>query len=246
MRPFLRALAASLLLAATPTLPAAAGEDVVVVELFTTQGCSSCPPVDALMQEVARQDNVLVLSWAVSIWDYLGWKDTLSIPESNLRHRWYNQMISGRNMVYTPQVFIDGEAPFKGKNRKDGILSTVEKRRGDSSHMVDITLDDANPGQVDIALSEPLPQTTRIHVVYFDRSYTVAVGGGENNGRTITYTNVVRGTRHITPEPGVTAYSVDLGNMFAKNCDEFAVLVQDLSTGKMLAAARHRLKPARS
>lgn len=228
------------------TLPASAGKDVVVVELFTTQGCSSCPPVDAFMADVAQNEDVLVLSWAVSIWDYLGWKDTLSIPESNVRHRWYNQVLAGRNMVYTPQVFIDGEAPFRGKNRKDSILKSIEKRRGDASHMVDITLDGANPGRVDIRVSEALPETSRVHIVYFDRSHTVAIGGGENTGRTITYTNVVRGTRHITPQEGVTDYSVDLGNMFAKNCDEFAVLVQDIQTGQMLAAARHQLKAPRS
>ncbi|MEM7570802.1 MAG: DUF1223 domain-containing protein [Pseudomonadota bacterium] len=176
----------------------------------------------------------------------MGWEDTLSIAESNLRHRWYNKVLAGRNMVYTPQVFIDGEEPFRGKNRKDAILTTIDKRRGDASHMVDVSLDDGTVGRVDIALSKPLPESARIHVVYFDRSHTVSVGGGENKGRTITYTNVVRGTRHITPEANVTDYSIDLGNMFAKNCDEFAVLVQDMETGQMLAAARHTLKPARS
>ncbi|MEM7571057.1 MAG: DUF1223 domain-containing protein, partial [Pseudomonadota bacterium] len=112
----LRSLLVAALVSTLPAFSAAAEGDVVVVELFTTQGCSSCPPVDALMEDVAQIDDVLVLSWAVSIWDYLGWEDTLSIAESNLRHRWYNKVLAGRNMVYTPQVFIDGEEPFRGKN----------------------------------------------------------------------------------------------------------------------------------
>lgn len=223
-----------------------AADDLVVVELFTTQGCSSCPPLDVFMEDVARMDNVLALSWSVSIWDYLGWKDTLSIPQSNTRHRWYNQVINGRNMVYTPQVFVDGEAPFRGNSRQQALLETIEKRRGDSSNMIDVAFSAQTPGQVDIKLSSPPPASSRMQIVYYDYEKTVQIGAGENRGRTITYSNIVRGTRPLDTANGKQIHMVDMTDAFAKNCDAFAILLQDSVSGKMLAAAHYDLKTARS
>lgn len=232
------ALAAALSLTAFAA-PAFA-EEAVVVELFTSQGCSACPPADALIADLAQRKGVIALSWSVNIWDYIGWEDTLAIPLSSERHAWYNRL-GGSNMVYTPQIFIDGEAAYKG-NRKNKVLNAIEERRGDASTMVDIAFDPQDTGWVSLVFSAPLPPSAQVRLVFFDDVHDVAIGAGENRGRTLTYTNIVRGSKTLTLQADEAAYRVDLGSKFAKNCDAFAVLVQDSETGKMLGAAVRRLK----
>jgi hypothetical protein len=95
-----------------------AGEPKAVLELFTSQGCSSCPPADKLLGEYAKRDDVLVLSFNVDYWDYLGWKDTLANPDNTERQRAYASA-RGDRQVYTPQVVVNGSAHVVGSNKAD-------------------------------------------------------------------------------------------------------------------------------
>lgn len=219
--------------------PAHAGERVVV-ELFTSQGCSACPKADALMATIADDEDLIVLSWAVDIWDYRGWEDTLSIPLSSERHSWYNTL-DGSNMVFTPQVFLDGQSAYVG-SRKRKVRRAIEKHRSDDSMTVDIDFDTAAEGAIALTYSAPIPQTAGVRIVFFDDAKTVKVGDGENRGRTLTYTNIVRGAIDLPAGDNTVGHRVDLGSKYARNCDAFAVLVQDRETGKILGAAIQRLK----
>jgi hypothetical protein len=223
----------------TSVSSAPAGEPVVV-ELFTSQGCSACPAADKLMGKIANDADVIALSWSVSIWDYIGWEDTLAIPLSNERHSWYNRL-GGSNIVYTPQIFIDGQEAFVGSHKRK-INKAIDAHRGDASVMVGVAFDDSAQGWVTLDFSDAIPRSAHVRIVYFDDAKTVPIGAGENRGRTLTYTNIVRGSETLSVDEASTRYRVDMSSAYAKNCDAFAILVQDKSSGKMLGAAVRRLK----
>src|SRR5712692_8081349 len=106
-------------------IPAAAEPRPVVVELFTSQGCSSCPPADALLGELARRGDVLALGFHISYWDSLGWKDPLSSQNSTDRQRSYARRFTG-GRVYTPQIVVDGTSEMVGSDR-DAVLAALRK-----------------------------------------------------------------------------------------------------------------------
>ncbi|RWH19577.1 thioredoxin family protein [Mesorhizobium sp.] len=162
-----------------------------VVELFTSQGCSSCPPADEFFAELAAKENVVALAYHVNYWDYLGWQDTLSNKENTERQ--YNYMRAfGSRSVYTPQAVINGRSHVNGANRKeiDGALarmdSTGEGMRvgikvSRTSDRVMIDAGDAGNG----------PTDAHVVIVYFDPPQMVKIGQGENSGRNMTYWNAV-------------------------------------------------------
>src|SRR6476659_4167205 len=110
-----------------------------VIELFTSQGCSSCPPADRLLAELARDQSLVALSWHIDYWDYLGWKDTFSQPAFTSRQKAYG-VVRGDWEVYTPQVVVNGVSQVVGSDRSE-IDAAVASRRG-SELSVPITLDD--------------------------------------------------------------------------------------------------------
>jgi hypothetical protein len=193
--------AVALMLAAGP----GASEPKTVLELFTSQGCSSCPPADKLLGEYAKRDDVLALTFNVDYWDYLGWKDTLGSPEHSERQRSY-ATARGDRQVYTPQVVVNGVEHVVGSNRS--AVEAAIKRDGPLP--VSITLvekDDAITVRVE-------KNGTRIdHAALWLAIYrgevTVPIERGENTGKTITYSNVVRKLRPIAMWDG-DDMSVDL------------------------------------
>jgi hypothetical protein len=218
---FARALAVTALLAAAG--PAAAGDVNAVIELFTSQGCSSCPPADRLLGEYADRKDVLALSFNVDYWDYLGWKDTLASPDNTERQRDYARA-RGDGQVYTPQVVVDGRTHVVGSSRP-AIEAAIQK---------------VGPLRVPIALSAAgdsitatigkaaadAPHAT-LWLVMYDRSVTVPIGRGENEGHTVTYNDVVRKLRPVEMWKG-EAMSVDLprSEMSQVNADRCAVFLQ--------------------
>ena len=109
-------------------VPAVAGEGALnVVELFTSQGCSSCPPADALLADLADRDDVLALSFHVDYWDYIGWKDPFASPQYTQRQRVYSQVF-GKRYVYTPQMVVNGSFEMTGSDRA-GVLKRIRRRR---------------------------------------------------------------------------------------------------------------------
>jgi len=165
-----------------------------VVELFTSQGCSSCPPADVVLGRIAAKGDVIALSYHVDYWNYLGWKDTLSSKEATTRQYGYAHTL-GRQSVYTPQVVIDGRVHVVGSDQaaiesKVGALAAsgrglrVPVRAHQKDGKVTVSVG-AGDGSADIVL------------VYFDRSNTVEIKRGENSGRTITYWHTVRDVQTV-------------------------------------------------
>jgi hypothetical protein len=167
-----------------------------VVELFTSQGCSSCPPADALFEELAQQRGLAVLSLPVDYWDRLGWKDTYGSPAHSARQRGY-AAARGDRAVYTPQAVVNGTRHMNGADRGE-IEDNLDQLRtslsvpvslGRSGASLRITIG-ASPATmaVDTASVVLLPYLARREV---------SIGRGENASRRIAYTNIVRGIENI-------------------------------------------------
>jgi len=192
------AVAAALLaLCCSPILTgkAVAGERLDVVELFTSQGCSSCPPADAVLAEMRGRGDVLTLSYNVDYWDYLGWKDTLASPTFTARQKAYAHA-RGDRAVYTPQAVVNGMMHAVGSDRHS--LKNAMQSTGDRLDKKAIDLDVHRDGNAVVVstgkgrgiLSRPRPAT--LWLITYDDARTVTIDRGENRGKTITYTNVVR------------------------------------------------------
>jgi len=167
-----------------------------VVELFTSQGCSSCPPADRLLEELASGDDTLALGWHVDYWDYLGWKDTFGDPSNTERQRGYARTF-GEPQVYTPQAVINGRVHVVGSKR-DAVLSTLEEFAG-TSNGLPVPIDVALTGdtlKVHVPLTPPAAGAT-LWMVYMNRRAEVEIPQGENKGKRIAYANVVRDVEMI-------------------------------------------------
>ncbi len=237
------ALVAGTLLTALPAAAQSQGAEIKgVVELFTSQGCSSCPPADKLLGQYAERNDLLALSYNVDYWDYLGWKDTLASPDNTSRQRNY-ALARGDGQVYTPQAVIDGRTHAVGSNQAQIDAALAKYSDGLPVHLSLSSTGDAVT--VDIDAADPaktaMPHAT-LWLVMYDRSVTVPIGRGENSGRTITYNNVVRKLRPVAMWKG-DAMSVDLPKSEMKQADvsRCAVLLQaetkDGLPGPILGAA---------
>lgn len=184
--------------AATAGDGASAARPAAVVELFTSQGCANCPPADAFLGELAAEDDLVTLSYPVDYWDYLGWKDTAAKPEFTARQKAYAQR-RGDHDVFTPQVVINGRARLVGSDR-DGIRREIAEAE-DIRHDLDVGVEVEAGRDVlrvrlpDSAASEPVHAT--IWLARFERQRVVAIGRGENSGRSIKYTHLVRSLQPI-------------------------------------------------
>ena len=237
----LRSLAFAGLAALAFAHAAAAQTQGPVVELYTSQGCSSCPPADALLGELARRDDVIALSFHVDYWDYIGWKDTFALPANTERQKRYAEVLKARR-VYTPQMVIDGAAHEVGSNRL-GVLSEVARAR--SRPRLDVSLE-REDGHVLLRLpAGEVEGDATIWLVRYDAAHPVEIGGGENGGRIVTYHNVVRETSSLGVWRGepveVTLSNAQLARGGSAGC---AVIVQQGLHGRVLGAARLDLEPA--
>ena len=152
----------------------------VVVELFTSQGCSSCPPADALLAELADEDGVIALALHVDYWDYLGWQDSFASPAFTARQRAYAKKARSRT-IYTPQMIVQGEDRLVG-SKGDMVRARIsEHRDGAPSMRLEVARDGA---AIDISLEpvEPELGPADVHVVTFDPAQEVAIEAGENAG----------------------------------------------------------------
>ncbi|MFU8864220.1 MAG: DUF1223 domain-containing protein [Rhodobacterales bacterium] len=169
---------------------AAADTKPVLVELFTSQGCSSCPPADAFLHALSARDDVIALALHVDYWDYIGWKDSFAQPAFTKRQKAYAKA-GGRRSVYTPQMIIAGQDHVIGTHEEDvGILIRRHTLR-DSGVELAVSLGDG--GQVSIQAEAPATLTGPV-IIYLARytpHQTVEITRGENAGKTVGYTNVV-------------------------------------------------------
>lgn len=212
-----------------------------VIELFTSQGCSSCPPADEFLRELAGRDDIVALSLPVDYWDYLGWKDTLALSAFTARQRAY---ASARNdkQVYTPQVVINGLKPIVGSDRAK-IESVIAKSVNNGALPVPVAISEAGSSVlVDIGSSPGGATSGEVWLLPVAKAREVAIGRGENKGRTITYANVVRGMVKLGEWSGQPArFELPLASAMAGDAETYVVLLQtadELRPGAMLGAAK--------
>jgi hypothetical protein len=215
------------MLAAVAAAPAAPGRPVVV-ELFTSQGCSSCPPAEAFLSELARdRADVLALSWHVTYWNGLGWPDPFSLPAATDRQRRYAALLPAD--VYTPQMVVDGTADVVGFDRGRAlaaIAAAAAAHRGGPALAVS-----CRAGQATITLGAG-EGVADILVLGYDREHRTAVGSGENEGRTLTGSNIVRALATVGTWRGVAQRIV----VPVPQGERLAVLLQ-APDGRMLGVA---------
>lgn len=222
--------------AATLALP-------VVIELFTSQGCSSCPPADALLEDYAKRDGVIALSFHVDYWDYLGWKDRFASADFSARQRQYAR-VRGDGSVYTPQAVVNGRHQVVG-SRVAGLEEAVSDAQSATGGRVEIEAVITGT-KLDIRVKPQKSGRTEADVLLavVQPAATVKVERGENSGRTITYRNIVRQLTRIGRWDGTAAALTEplpaadgFGNA------SYVVLVQQAEAGPILGAAIARSFP---
>jgi hypothetical protein len=220
---------------------ACAGDAHAVLELFTSQGCSSCPAADKLLGELARDPTLVVMSDPIDYWDYLGWKDTLASPAHSARQRAYAR-VRGDREVYTPQIVVNGSMHVLGSDHaaiERGIALT-----GHNPAVMSVpVLVSVGAGDVAVQVGEGAKAhlSGEVWLCALERSVQVAIGRGENSGRTITYHNVVRRWLKLGDWSGTAStFSVPIDQLLTDGVDAAAVLVQQGSSdhpGIILGAA---------
>lgn len=211
-----------------------------VLELFTSQGCSSCPPADALLKTYADKGDVLALSFPVDYWDYIGWRDTFASPENSSRQRAY-----ARNFeigpVYTPQVVVNGTTQALGSSRKE-IDAAIERTASDfAARRVPVHF--WNEGNMIVIETGAAPagetaKTATIWLAVVQKQGTVNIKRGENGGKSLSYTNIVR---QMTPvglwngEPSTIRLARTA--IMRPDTEDSIVLLQESDSGPILGAA---------
>lgn len=214
---------AAFAMAAGP-LPVTAGETKTVVELFTSQGCSSCPPADKLLGELAKNERVVALSLPVNYWDYLGWRDTLALHAHSMRQKAYAEA-RGDRQVYTPQVVINGVAQAIGSDR-GAIMSAIATAEANRVPAIPVTLK-RNGDKIDIVVGAGTGMRAPVFLLTVTSETAIAIGRGENRGKIVSYYNAVRTWRRLGEWNGAQMLaSVPLSEMTGSGADGVVVIVQ--------------------
>lgn len=222
-----------LLLAA---LPVRAAESPVVLELFTSQGCSSCPPADRLLGRLAEREDVLALSFHVTYWNYIGWTDSFASEATTARQYAYAKSF-GRPGVYTPQMVIAGASHEVGSDATaiERGIATARKR----ASQVAVAFDGP---QVSVDIGQG---SGTLWLACYDARHEVAVARGENGGRKLAYFNVVRHLEKLGDWQGAAlSLPVALDAQRAAGRDGCAAILQRGAAGAVLGAAKVRLTAA--
>lgn len=231
MRSFIASIALGLLVL---TAPAARADSPVVVELFTSQGCSACPPADALLTQLAGRDDVIALALHVDYWDYIGWADTFASGQFTRRQHAYARH-AGQRMVYTPQMIVGGVERVVGYEPMDVAELIAQYRVVD--YPVEVSLSRVEGGIVlravaSMALEEP---GMVVQIVRYIPSEMVEIRRGENAGRTVEYSNIVTEWMRVGTWSGAEPYELQLVDDSAL---PIAAIVQMSGPGQILGAAR--------
>lgn len=213
------ALAAGALFVPT-TLQAQAQRGPSAVELFTSQGCSSCPPADLLMAELYQDPETIPITYSVEIWDYLGWRDTLARPAFTQRQRAYAAAVAGKR-VYTPQAIINGRAHCVGSDR-----ATISRLKGATAAATGnrVAIKETREGWM--ATLPAGSDGTRVVLVPVARRVTVQIGRGENSGRSITYANVARDIRDLGEAVDGRSIAITRSDINVGGADGFVMILQ--------------------
>ena len=232
---FKRALV-PLSLAIFAMLPALASAAIpVVVELFTSQGCSSCPPADALLGELSRKPNIIALAYHVDYWDELGWKDPFGIPEATERQRGYVRRLA-KSGAFTPQAIVSGDTSLIGSNRSEMQAAIAADRDA-----LAITLSRVG-ASLSIDIAEPWSEPMDLYIVsYLDRA-TTHIGRGENARRSLQEFNIVRSFKRLGRWNGKPQKMSVLLATLPSDATSVAVLLQRPGQGAIAGAAALSLR----
>ena len=225
----LRAAAVLALVWATPLV---AEDRPVVVELFTSQGCSSCPAADAILAELAGREDVIPIALHVDYWDYIGWEDPFGNPAHAERQRAYASR-AGRRSIYTPEMIVNGQTDIVGA-KPMALSKAIAEHAKDPSP---VALSVSRGGGL-VKISAPAvgqPREMVVHLVRILPPQTSKITRGENRGKTITYTSVAQDWTVLGGWDGTGPLSIEAE---AAHHDPAVVLVQEAPAGPILAAAR--------
>lgn len=233
-------LAAVTVAGALSLAPARAAErPIAVVELFTSQGCSSCPAADKILAEYAERNDVLALSFHVDYWNYLGWKDTFSRAEFTERQRRYAASFR-RHGVYTPQAVVNGRTHAVGSRKKD-IEALIDGYVRDGKSLTVAVKTQREQENIRVTTDAESGDAT-LWVVYYDKKRSVKIDRGENRGRVITYHNVVRDVSMLgMMKQGKLDVTLPLEEMRRRGFESCAIVLQQNTAigtpGPILGAA---------
>lgn len=215
-------------------IPSPTGEPVLI-ELFTSQGCSSCPPADKVAAKIAPSAGLVVISRPVTYWDRLGWKDTLALEDNTkLQQAYARRGLAGQNGVYTPQMVVNGLFGAVGSRELD-VRMGVAHHSGKGSAAIRVNkLGSEGYG---VGLGGDADKPAELVLVAVTRKVEVGIGRGENSGRTVDYINVLRSEAPVaTWQGGKASHVVSPAQLSVKNADRYALVLREPGGGKVLAA----------
>ena len=229
MRTLFATLAAAVISVASQT----AAQSTTVVELYTSQGCSSCPPADAFLHELAKQDNVIALALHVDYWDYIGWKDQFADPKHTERQKSYAR-VAGARTIYTPQMVIGGVDHVIGTRPEQVAAKLTEHMMKEEPLSIEATRD-GNQATINLSEVSGAQGAMVVQLVTYTPESVVDIKRGENAGRTLTYTNVVTSWTAIEAWNGKEPLTLTAE---VPNDDPAVIIVQSDGPGAILAAVK--------
>lgn len=250
-RPLWVAILAIAALLVVTTRPAPA-EPRALVELFTSQGCSSCPPADRVLGDLANDPSIIAITWPIDYWDYLGWKDTLADPRFAVRQRAYSQARGDRE-VYTPQAVVNGLAHTNGGDR-----AAMDRAIAETSRKINVMSQEVNASlrgrEISVTVSVPVAAATRslvaprgeVWICPIAKSVSVSITRGENSGLVVVYHNVVRDLVKVADwNGGPDSWDVPLEKVAGEGVDGAVIFIQSggqSGPGAILGATYIRLR----
>jgi len=227
-------LASIVLLFFTTTAYAEADKPLVVVEFYTSEGCSACPPVDKILGKLAKREDVLALALHVDYWDYLGWKDPFSMAKFTDRQEYYNMVLGNRYRLVTPQMFFQGQSSVAGD--KPAKINAALAKQGSKPDAVDLTVErQAGYFRVKITPRGAVVSDPDVFLVQYMPSLVTKVKAGENRGLTLDHTNTVTSWDLVGVWSGQAGWFI---NQPLADGVHAAVIVQAPDNGPILAARK--------
>lgn len=206
----------------------------VVVELFTSEGCSSCPPADALVGELARRPGVIALAYHVDYWDDRGWQDRFSLPEATLRQRGYVRRLE-KSGAFTPQIVVSGDTSLVGSNR-----TAVERAIAGDRDSLRMSLSQEGDN-LHIYFLEAWRESMEVYLVSYLKEATARIETGENAHRTLKHFNVVRSFQKLGTWNGRPQRMVAPLADLPRDASAVAVILQRKNQGAVAGAATFTL-----
>jgi hypothetical protein len=207
---------------------------LVVVELYTSEGCSSCPPADKILTKIAQRDGILALALHVNYWDYLGWKDRFSLEQFTDRQEYYNMVLGGKYRLVTPQMFFQGRSYVAGAKaaKIEEQLATMRQQ----PDKIDLAVEKQTDGfRIRVGAGDANMADADIFIVQYKPNQVSEIKAGENRGKTLKHTNVVTSWERVMEWDGKSDLSFEqpMGNGTLA-----AVIVQAVDNGPILAARK--------